>query len=66
MLLKPQTMMSSEIAKNIPIRMERDAMSDEIMRDSEEAKDKTMDILRKIKREKMLPPINMNLHNVDK
>ena len=47
--------------------MEREVMSDEILRNKEEdAKDKTIDILKKIKREKMLPPINMNLQSVDK
>ena len=68
MLLKPQkTMSPSKIAKNIPLRMEREVMSDEILRNKEEdTKDKTIDILKKIKREKMLPPINMNLQSIDK
>lgn len=53
-------MSPSKIAKNIPLQVEIEKPDSKgyLRREDEE---KPIDILKKIKREKLLPPINMNL-----
>ena len=63
MLTRVEKMMStSQIAKNIPLQVEIDKPDSKgyLRREDEE---RPIDILKKIKREKLLPPINMNLQS---
>jgi hypothetical protein len=58
MLTRPEKMLSpSKLPKRIPVDLE---IEPNLMR-REEDQERPIDLLRKIKREKMLPPINMNL-----
>ena len=61
MLTKPGKMMSpSKIAKNIPLQVDIEKPDSKTYLKREE-EEKPIEILKKIKRDKILPPIHMNL-----
>lgn len=64
MLLKPKKMFSpSKIPRTIPLDLEIEPQPIEYCEKRDENLEKPIDLLKRIKKEKLLPPINLNLHN---